>query len=437
MKFVKSSFLTFSAQIITVVLGLVISVILARELGPANMGIYSIVILIFTLLGLFGSLGISISNTYYGVKGEYKWSELASNSLIVAFVLGVILSVFFLLFFFFEQSFLKDIEPNLILISAVSTPFILLMPYFQYILLGQNRIKEYNFSIIFQNIFYLSLISLILLFLHGNLFGIIISWTFTSIVASIVPVVLVYKNTPFRLHFNSNIFKKTTKFGLQAYLGNVFQFLNYRVDLFLISTLSTFANVGYYSISVAIAESLWYLPGAVGTIVFARTPGLSDEDKNRLTPIICRNTFFVTLVLGLILIFLGKYIILFLFGSQYLPAIKPLWALIPGIIALSVCKVLSNEITGRGKPMINTYAAIISLLLNIPLNIILIPQLGILGSALASSISYTVTTVIVLVNFLKLSKNTVFDTLILKKEDIKIYKEIIFKTEEFLKFKIQ
>lgn len=436
MRFIKNTLLTFSAQIITVILGLVISVILARELGPYNMGIYSIVILIFTLLGLFGSLGISISNTYYGVKGKYKWSELASNSFIIALVLGLILIVLFLVFFFFEQSFLKGIDSNLILVAAISTPFILLMPYFQYILLGQNRIKEYNFTIIFQSILYLSLILIVLLVLQGNLMGIIISWTITSVVASVVPVIIVYRATPFKLlTFNFNLFKKTTKFGLQGYVGNVFQFLNYRVDLFLISTLSTFANVGYYSISVSLAESLWYLPAAVGTIVFARTPGLSDEYKNRSTPIICRNTLFITLILGIILFFLGKYVILILFGTQYLPALKPLWVLLPGIIALSVCKVLSNELVGRGKPMVNTYAVIISLVVNIPLNLIFIPQWGIVGSALASSISYTITAVIILVIFLQLSKSTVSDTLILKKEDIEIYKEILYKAVIVLRSK--
>lgn len=437
MKFIKNTFLTFSSQIITVILVLIISVILARELGPSKMGIYSIVILIFTLLALFGNLGIAISNTYYGVKRTYKWNELASNSFIIAFVLGIILSGIFLVFFFLEHSLLKDIDPYLIIIGAVSTPFLLLMPYFQYILLGQDRIKEYNFTIIFQNILYLSLILIVLLGLQGNLFGIISSWTIASIVASIVPVVFVYKTTPFTLHFKLDIFKETTKFGLQGYLGNLFQFFNYRVDLFLISALSTFTNVGYYSISVALAESLWYLPGAVGTVVFARTPGLSDDDKNKSTPVICRNTFFITLILGIILFFLGKYIIMLLFGSQYLPALEPFWVLLPGIIALSICKVLSNELAGRGKPIINTYVAIISLVVNIPLNLLFIPQWGIIGSALASTISYIISAGIVLAMFLKLSKNTISDTLILKKEDIKIYEGLIIKMRVVMGFKRQ
>jgi len=437
MKFIKDTLLTFSVQLITVILGIIISVILARTLGPEKVGIYSIIILIFTLLTTFGNLGINISNTYYGVKKKYTWSEIASNSLISAFLLGISLSMIFPILFYLDPSLFKNISLSLVIIASIVTPFTLLMFYFQYILLGQNRIKEYNFTSIIQSIIYLSLIVILLLFVHGDLNAVIISWTTSFVTAAIIPMILVYKSTKFKLHFNLNLFKKSVKFGSKSYLGNVIQFFNYRIDMFLIGLLLNFGSVGYYSISVGLAESLWYLPSAVGTLVFARTPSLSDKARNESTPRICRNTLFITIVLALILFFTGKYIILILFGSQYLPALEPLWVLLPGIIALSICKVLSNEITGRGKPLITTYASIMSLIVNIPLNIIFIPQMGITGSALASSISYTAATLVVLANFLKLSKSTISETLIIKKQDIKLYNEFLLKIREVVQIRFK
>jgi O-antigen/teichoic acid export membrane protein len=437
MKFIKNVLLTFSVQLIAVILGIIISVILARTLGPEKVGIYSIIILIFTLLSTFGNLGIAISNTYYGVKKKYTWIEIASNSLISAFLLGTIILAALLLFYYFNPSLFENLDPNLLLIASITMPFILLMLYFQNILLGQNRIEEYNFTNITQSIIYLLLIVILILVVHGDLWAVIVSWTVSYVTASIIPVIMVYRSTKFKLHFNLNLFSKSVKFGLQSYLGNVIQFFNYRIDMFLIEVLLNFASVGYYSISVGLAESLWYLPSAVGTMVFARTPGLSEEERNESTPRVCRNTLFVTIILAIILFFTGKYIILILFGSQYLPALKPLWALIPGIIALSICKVLSNEITGRGKPLIITYASVISLIVNIPLNIIFIPQMGITGSALASSISYTAATLIVLAKFIKISKSTISETLIIKKQDIKLYNKFLLKIGEVVQIRFK
>jgi O-antigen/teichoic acid export membrane protein len=70
MKFIKDTLLTFSVQLITVIV-IIISVILARTLSPEKVRIYSIIILIYTLLGTFRNLRINISNTYYGVKKVY------------------------------------------------------------------------------------------------------------------------------------------------------------------------------------------------------------------------------------------------------------------------------------------------------------------------------------------------------------------------------
>ena len=185
--------------------------------------------------------------------------------------------------------------------------------------------------------------------------------------------------------------------------------------------------VGYYSVAVALAEALWLFSGAVGVVIIARTPGLSAEEANKSTPVICRNTLFLTLAAGVTLFFLGKYIISLFFGAAFLLAVLPLWILLPGVAALSICKVLSNEIIGRGKPMINTVAAGVSLAVNIPLNLLLIPEMGISGAALASTISYTAATIIVLIAFLRISNNSLFDTIVIKPKDLRIYADVLAK----------
>ncbi len=405
MKFLKDTILTFSTQLTSVIMGIVTSIVLARSLGPGNLGVYSLIILTFTFLGTFGSLGITIANTYYGVKKEYKWNEIASNSLIVAFAIGIILIISFLIFFFLDHSFLENIDLKLVLIPLIATPFILLMPYFQYILLGQNRIKEFNFTNIIFSFLYLILI-VIVFFLNGNLLGVMVSWTATYLISAIITLTFVFKSTPFKLQFNVELFKKSLNYGIKGYLSNVITSFIYRIDLYLISfILLDYASVGYYSIAVGLAESLWYLPGVVGTLIFSKTPGLSDEENNKFTPKVCRNTLFITIILAVILFLTSKYIVLILYGPKYLPVLEPLWVLIPGIVALSINKVLANELTGRGKPIISTYVSIITLIINIILNLVYIPFLGIVGSALASSISYTISAVLILAYFLKLSKN--------------------------------
>ena len=119
-----------------------------------------------------------------------------------------------------------------------------------------------------------------------------------------------------------------------------------------------------------------------------------------------------------------KDVILLLYGSEFLPSVRPLWILLPGIVSLSVYKVLGNEIAGRGKPVINSIALGVSLVVNFFLNWLLIPRWGISGAAFASTVSYTVTAVMTLVVFTKMSGNSWFDTIVVKGEDLKIYMKL-------------
>lgn len=65
-------------------------------------------------------------------------------------------------------------------------------------------------------------------------------------------------------------------------------------------------------------------------------------------------------------------------------------ALLPGVVFLGSAKVLTNEIAGRGYPHYNSINAGLALVLTVILDLMLIPQYGVLGAALASSIAYMV-----------------------------------------------
>jgi len=422
LKFVKDTLVTFSTQIIIVILGIAVAVAIARALGPEGKGAYSLIILVPTLLATLGNLGIGIANTYFGGSGKYDWAKLASNSLIAALGLGVLVAIAFMAYFYvFHPSFLRDIESQTILMATLALPFSLLIIYFGNILLGENRIREFNLINLTR---YGALFILIILFLFAakaGIFGTILAWAIAALLAAILSILLVRRTTNISWSFHPRLFEDSVKFGVKGYLGNVIQFLNYRLDMLLVAFFMSVTFVGYYSISVVMAEALWYFPGAVGTVIFARTPGLSAEEANISTPRICRNTFFVTIIAALILFAVGKYIIMLFFGSAFLPALKPLWILLPGVIALSIPKVLANEIAGRGKPIVGTIAAGVSLAVNIPLNLLLIPRMGISGAALASTISYTVTSIVVLIAFVRISKNSLFDTIVIKPRDLEIY----------------
>ncbi|MHB1041651.1 MAG: flippase [Eubacteriales bacterium] len=431
MRFVRDTLVTFSTQMAIVVLGIVSTVLIARTLGPGGKGAYTILTLVPAMLALLGNLGIDIANIYLGGSKKYSWDVLVSNSFVVALFLGLPLACAFLAYYFIARpSFLINISPLCVIPATLTVPLLLFGRYFQCILMGQNRITKYNLVTLLQSATFVVLALLALLIFRQGILGVILGWMTAAMTSAIFSLLLVHKTTPVKWDFHPAAFQDSLKFGVKTYLGSLMQTISYRVDMFLVAVLIVpaslaTAQVGYYSVSVSLAEALWYFPGAVGVVILSRTPGISAAEANKSTPRICRNTLFITFLLAIVLFALGKAVIVLFFGPAFLPALRPLYILLPGIVALSIFKVLADEMAGRGKPMVLTISTGIAMLVNIPLNLLLIPRMGIEGAALASTVSYSACAFIVLVMFLRISRARFSDTVIIKKEDLQLYAAVL------------
>ena len=402
-----------------------VGIIIARVLGPEGKGAYSLIILVPSMLSVIGNLGIGIANAYFSGKKKYELSDIASNSVILALMLGIATTITFLVYYhIFQPSFLRDAQPKEALaLATMILPLMILTVYFNNMLLGLGRIKEFNLVSLAHTAAFLPLVLFFLFVFKLNVFNVVIAWAVAALVTSILSILLVTRVAKIHWSFHTSIFKESVKYGSQGYAGNLFQFLSYRLDMFIVAFFLSASFVGYYSVAVSLTEALWYFPAAVGTVIFAKTVGASPEEANKSTPIICRNTIMLTVLAAILLFATGKYIIILLFGAAFAPALQPLQILLPGMVAFSICKVLGNEILGRGKPIINTINVAISLAISIPLDLVLIPRIGIAGAALATTISYLASAIFSIVAFTRISGVNWIDVLIPKFEDLKFYRQ--------------
>nr|WP_301005334.1 polysaccharide biosynthesis C-terminal domain-containing protein [Lunatimonas sp.] len=86
-----------------------------------------------------------------------------------------------------------------------------------------------------------------------------------------------------------------------------------------------------------------------------------------------------------------------MFGEAFNESTPVLRILIPGVLILTVYKVMYVDLAGKGKPWIALYAMIPSLFVNLFLNIYLIPKYGAYGAAISSTISYSIGGILFLV----------------------------------------
>lgn len=207
-------------------------------------------------------------------------------------------------------------------------------------------------------------------------------------------------------------------FGLTGQSGNLAQLLNYRLDSYLVLALVGRADVAYYAIATAAAEALWFLPTAVSTVLLPGLTRAQADEAGRFTAFTARLTLAISLGGALAIAMLAPVMLPLVFGESYTRSVPALYALLPGAVAASLTKVLASYIFGSGRVGINTGVAFLALSVTLALDLLLIPPLGIVGAALASSASYLTSMLLTLWFFRRLSGSPVVDALLPKASDL-------------------
>ena len=182
---------------------------------------------------------------------------------------------------------------------------------------------------------------------------------------------------------------RSLRFGVRVHLGSFMAIGNYRLDQWFIGVMAGSAELGRYSVAVAWAEVLFYIPGV---LVLVQRPDLvraSGEQAARLASQMFR---FALLVAGLVsaaLILLAPVLCAWVFGEQFTGSVNDLRLLAlagSGIVALEV---LGNALTSQRRPMLTTSAICVAFTATLVLDLLLIPRFGGAGAAAATAIAWT------------------------------------------------
>jgi len=407
-KFVRETTVTFTSGVLNLVVGIGASVILARVLGPEGRGIYALAALLPSLIVTFGNLGIGPATVYYVARGEFRREEILGTNVLLSVGIGGIGALAGLVVvLFFRENVFPGVAPGYLLLALVLVPVEVFFSYVRYVLLGAQRIKEFNYVQIAQSVLFLGFVALALLGLKAGVNGAILAGLFTWLIVD----ALVFRLTlqvagGIDLKPNISYIKQATTYGVQAHLVNILGFLNYRVDMFLVNGFLGPAAVGLYAVGVGLVEKLWMVSHAASTVLFPRVAAEKEEDRRKeFTPLVARTLLWTTALGALLLALFSRWIVLLLYSEAFLPAVSALRALLIGIVALSAGRVLSNDIAGRGFPGLNIYTGLAAVVTNVILNLLWIPRYGIVGAAWASTVSYTVSFLGSLFFYCRLSGN--------------------------------
>jgi O-antigen/teichoic acid export membrane protein len=195
-------------------------------------------------------------------------------------------------------------------------------------------------------------------------------------------------------------------FGIRSHIANLAAFLNYRVDQLLVNGMLGSSAVGIYTVAVNNTERLWLLVGNFAQVLFPTASAKQDDPEGfaRFTARLAASMLFVLAIFGALLMLIAEFVVVLLYGEDFRPAGAVIVWLVPGIVALGHSRILANYIAGQGRPGINAVRGCAALAVNIAANLALIPVYGIIGAAVATTISYSMSAIAGYVAFVRIAK---------------------------------
>jgi O-antigen/teichoic acid export membrane protein len=189
---------------------------------------------------------------------------------------------------------------------------------------------------------------------------------------------------------NAALARRAVTFGLKSHLGRVMMLGNYRLDQWILGAVAGSRELGLYSVAVAWAESLFYLPTA---LVIVQRPDLvraGRRDASASASASVRAAFLLTLPVAAGLFLAAPLLCAGVFGSSFKDSTTPLRILVAGAFGVIALKQLSNALTAQSLPLSASAGIGVALAATIGLDVLLIPSHGAVGAAIASSVAYSI-----------------------------------------------
>ena len=106
--------------------------------------------------------------------------------------------------------------------------------------------------------------------------------------------------------------------------------LNYRMDILMLKELSTFKQVGYYSLGTQIAEQIWHIPFAIEMIILSRSANTNDDLlMHKTVASIFRISIALGVVIAVIIFFMVPFMVPAIFGKEFVPTVKMIRIILP------------------------------------------------------------------------------------------------------------
>lgn len=371
-------------------LGFLVSVWLARYLGPNDFGIYNYAFAIIAIYSAVASLGMNGVVVRELIKGDVQKDIIMGTSFRLQ-IFGSILASFLVLL---TILILRPGELGLLKVILLMLPSVLLRSS-DIIKYWFESVISAKYSVIAQNIafFISSGVKVVIILSGGSYYLIAATVTIEAFIAAILLFYFYRKNhPPIRWVFDRHEAIRLLSLSWPLILSGVALMLYMRIDQIMIGNMLGNASVGIYSVAVKMVEVWYFFPMAIVSSLFPKIIKLrdiSEQEYNSKLQFLYDILVILSVSLAIVVTFCSDFIIAFFYDKQYESAATLIkiysWVSVFYFLSSASGRWYINE--GLQKYALNRN--LLGLLIGVLLNYLFIPIWGAEGSVYATLIAYS------------------------------------------------
>ncbi len=368
-------------------------VLLARYLGPEGRGAISMYMAAFLLVFPLATLGVKQSTAYSIGKANIEYSSMCITQWRFLPISVVLLTTILLLLYWW-MGLLTD--TLLIIVMLIAFNLKIMLDYISGFAIGTNNVVyQYSSELVRSSVSIVFLIGIII-------FNKLSIFVYFAIQCFSQFIVMLYVLTWLPSVANSLKSRRGTgssfsyvefcSRGIRYSLPLFIMGLNYSSDILLLGKLASDHDVGIYAAAVALASMTWFFPNLLASMFFSRSISTHSKGETEATHYVLNKLKIIMVIMLLFvisLVIMSETIVVNLYGGDFFESINVIYILMPGIYLMILFKILNSELSGRGITDLAIKVFSTTFIINLALNIILIPEYTYLGAAIATSVSYS------------------------------------------------
>lgn len=387
-KIAKNTTVLYIAQIITYVLGFFITVYTVRYLSVDSYGILSTALALTGIYVVFGDLGLSTLTVREVARDESLTHKYVGNTTIMK----LFLSLFTFLLTVLTVYILGYNDITIIVTYILTAAFIF------------NAFSSIFYSIFqsYQKMEYQSVATILnsVVMLIGTLLVIylgldVIAFAFVYLVANAINFIYILVTYAWKFYLPNiemdlEFWKSTIKEALPLSITSLFAVLVFRIDSVMLSVMSGMEAVGFYSAAYRLMEALIFFPQVYTTAIFPVFSKLYVSSINPLKGAYIKSFKYLTILslpIAVGITLLAEPIILLLFKPEYIPSILALQIVVWVLPFIFVNYIQGSLLTAMNRQVTYLKITAASLVLNVGMNLVLIPLYSYLGAAFVTVIT--------------------------------------------------